>query len=393
MRHSAKITNPKIGVALVAFSLVAGLAFQTLAASASPSSELKHMFRQIDRQLCRSFNATGCKHAKRKTSPAPSNSEPAAPKPATPAAASPAAKVLEPKAAPVIAIPAPKASETKPAKKEASLTPPSAPDIQTHGKIDIGTSPAIPMPRLRPQHLGEQEKPAPQPPSKIEQAAIPKVSPVPIPVPSPVPPTVEPPVLPPTPHPMPDNTLFGEACFSELQKLGVKFDRVATPVSSGACSVSDAVKVSGVMRDADLIKFPDVPTLNCGFALRFSSWVKEQAAPIVQTRLSTKITTIGTGPGYQCRGRNGDSSAKLSEHAFGNAVDIERMKLADGEVVEVLNAIDTSNKFQPMLADLRAAGCQSFMTVLGPGANSAHASHFHFDLERRGKKGDNRMCQ
>ncbi|MEO7565492.1 MAG: extensin family protein [Aestuariivirga sp.] len=199
--------------------------------------------------------------------------------------------------------------------------------------------------------------------------------------------------MPPTPHPMPDGTLMGEACYAELQKLGANFERIATPVSAGACSVSDPVKLTAISRDGTVLKFPDEPTFTCGFAVRFVNWVTEQAEPVVQTGLSAKIATMGTGPGFQCRGRNGDSSAKLSEHGFGNAVDIERFKLANGEVVEVSNAIDMSSKYQPVLAGLRSTGCQYFMTVLGPGTNSAHASHFHFDLERRGKKGNNKLCE
>ena len=105
------------------------------------------------------------------------------------------------------------------------------------------------------------------------------------------------------------------------------------------------------------------------------------------------IKSIGTGPGYECRGRNGESSAKLSEHAFGNAADIERIKLGDGQTIEIKDAIDGASRYQPVLAGLRAAGCQYFMTVLGPGANAAHASHFHFDLQRRGKKGNHKMCE
>jgi hypothetical protein len=41
----------------------------------------------------------------------------------------------------------------------------------------------------------------------------------------------------------------------------------------------------------------------------------------------------------------------------------------------------------------RTAACGYFTTVLGPGANAAHASHFHFDLAMRGKNGDHRICE
>jgi hypothetical protein len=141
------------------------------------------------------------------------------------------------------------------------------------------------------------------------------------------------------------------------------------------------------------VKLPDGPTFNCGFASKFASWMKAEASPIVMKATNAKITSIGTGPGFQCRGRNGDSTAKTSEHGFGNAVDIERIKLDNGETIVIKDAMTIGAKYQPVLATLRASGCQYFTTVLGPGANAAHAEHFHFDLARRGKLGNHSMCQ
>jgi hypothetical protein len=42
---------------------------------------------------------------------------------------------------------------------------------------------------------------------------------------------------------------------------------------------------------------------------------------------------------------------------------------------------------------LRISGCGYFTTVLGPGANAAHAEHFHFDLGIHGKSGNYRICE
>jgi hypothetical protein len=44
------------------------------------------------------------------------------------------------------------------------------------------------------------------------------------------------------------------------------------------------------------------------------------------------------------------------------------------------------------LADIRKEACGPFTTVLGPGV-SAHESHFHFDLARRGKDGRTSYCR
>ena len=42
---------------------------------------------------------------------------------------------------------------------------------------------------------------------------------------------------------------------------------------------------------------------------------------------------------------------------------------------------------------LRISACGYFTTVLGPGANAAHAEHYHFDLGLHGKSGNYRICE
>jgi hypothetical protein len=101
--------------------------------------------------------------------------------------------------------------------------------------------------------------------------------------------------------------------------------------------------------------------------------------------LNSPVDRISTGPGFECRGRNGDGSAKVSEHGYGNAVDITTIHLRNGKV---LNVADST-----LLHGVRASACGYFTTVLGPGANAAHASHFHFDMGVHGKSGNYRICQ
>ena len=55
-------------------------------------------------------------------------------------------------------------------------------------------------------------------------------------------------------------------------------------------------------------------------------------------RSSTAGSTVAkfyTGPGYECRGRNGARCGKISEHGFGNAIDIERLQLDNGKLIIV----------------------------------------------------------
>ena len=42
---------------------------------------------------------------------------------------------------------------------------------------------------------------------------------------------------------------------------------------------------------------------------------------------------------------------------------------------------------------LRTAACGWFTTILGPGSDAAHATHWHLDIERHGSSDRYRICQ
>lgn len=88
--------------------------------------------------------------------------------------------------------------------------------------------------------------------------------------------------------------------------------------------------------------------------------------------------------------RNRASSGKLSAHAVGHAVDIEAFKLVSGETLSIAEADDESKK--GVLSTLRTAACGWFTTILGPGSDAAHATHWHFDIEKHGSSDNYRLC-
>ena len=85
---------------------------------------------------------------------------------------------------------------------------------------------------------------------------------------------------------------------------------------------------------------------------------------------------------YSCRGMNGNPNAHISEHAFGNALDIAEFDLADGRKVSVQYGWHGTPEEQGFLHDVQGAACQEFTTVLAPGANVYHYNHIHVDLMR-----------
>ncbi len=164
-------------------------------------------------------------------------------------------------------------------------------------------------------------------------------------------------------------------------------------VDTGQCHVQNPVNLHSIKAQQNLVKLPEGPLLNCKFALQFSKWLSESGAPILAAQMGTPLEKISTGPGFECRGRNGDSSAKISEHGFGNAIDITTLRMHGGKIINVLDAIDPNAESYAILHGLRASACGYFTTVLGPGTNAAHEKHFHFDLGVHGKSENYRICE
>lgn len=191
----------------------------------------------------------------------------------------------------------------------------------------------------------------------------------------------------------PENAIAGEECLAALRTSNVEFETVATPASNGTCQVDMPVRLLAVPTPLGRVLLPDKPTLNCRFARQFALWLSDAGAAVVAARMNTTLAKVSTGPGYECRGRNGDASAKLSEHAFGNAVDITTLATADGRTIRISDALVTTAPAFPLLRGLRTTACGYFTTVIGPGTNAAHASHFHFDMGLHGKSLSYRVCQ
>jgi hypothetical protein len=195
------------------------------------------------------------------------------------------------------------------------------------------------------------------------------------------------------PAALPDDVGEDSDCLKSLASAGTTFVPVAQPSDKPECQIANPVRLVSVDVGGSKVKFIGEPVLGCKFAQKFVTWIEREAVPLTIAELNAPLQRINTGPGFVCRGRNGDSSAKMSEHATGNAADIESLQLGGGKSIHVKDALDTQAYGFNLLKLLRASACNYFTTVLGPGANAAHSEHFHFDLERRKVSGTYRICQ
>lgn len=360
-------TTPSIPGVASAMLVMACLSWDT--AQASPVQDFQRALQRLDRQLCAKLPGAKCRKAATRPAARQGDAKKAAARPSSPMPN--------------------EGRDTAPAESS-----PPIPKLKPELKARAAPAPGddVVLPRLKPDALATAPEDSTDVPRKSDRRVQePQRRDVAI-----IKPerkrriVVDPGAL---ANPMPDGTLSGEACIAALRNMNVNFSQAATPVSSGPCTVYEPIRLNGMKVGGNAITFPDKPLLTCGFAARFAYWVAQEGAPAVRKAKGSALRSVGTGPGYQCRGRNGDMSAKLSEHAYGNAVDIEYIKTVDGETVQVQAASATTASNARLLKELRSEGCRYFTTVLGPGTNSAHARHFHFDLERRGKKGSHKLCE
>lgn len=144
----------------------------------------------------------------------------------------------------------------------------------------------------------------------------------------------------------------------------------------GACGIDSAVRVRSVAG----VRLSPNATIDCRTAGALKAWVAQSAKPAVG-QMGGGINSLRVVSHYACRNRNSLASGRLSEHAFGRAIDIAGIGLKSGGEITVLTDWGRGAAGAALQKMWRGA-CGPFGTVLGPNANAAHRDHFHFDTAR-----------
>ena len=132
-------------------------------------------------------------------------------------------------------------------------------------------------------------------------------------------------------------------------------------------------------------------TLACPIVSALDHWLAGAVQPAARKWFNQPVVEIKQISAYSCRGMNGNPNAHISEHAFGNALDIAAFVLADGHRITVKDGWKGAPEEQGFLRDVQGSACDQFTTVLAPGSNRFHYDHIHVDLMRRSS--GRRICQ
>jgi hypothetical protein len=184
------------------------------------------------------------------------------------------------------------------------------------------------------------------------------------------------------------------ACRKELERRKLPFARSKSAASNVATPLRSTGPLNGVR-----IVIPRAPSpygvLDCRLALALDEMTKVLAeAGVVEVQIDN---THRPGAKLPRRG------AGKSQHAYGLAADVTRMKLADGTQLRVdedwgapigapsCGPEATMDPVTPEAVALRDIVCELarrgvFHHVLTPGYNAAHRSHLHLDIKRGEKR-------
>jgi hypothetical protein len=171
-------------------------------------------------------------------------------------------------------------------------------------------------------------------------------------------------------------------CLSDLKSKSVRFSALPNQSFGGGCRTIDTVKLMDFGMPAT-----NLGAMTCPLAANFTAWAKHAVQPAGKQYFGSDVIRIETMGTYSCRNVNGGRTGKLSEHAYGNAVDVSAFVLRDGRRISVLNGWRGAGDEREFLRRLHQSACKRFGTVLGPDYNGAHANHFHFDMAKSMKDG------
>lgn len=170
-----------------------------------------------------------------------------------------------------------------------------------------------------------------------------------------------------------------DACFKYLDTSRIEYTQLENDEPAQNCGFYNALTL-----DRSALPYNATLRMTCPLTAALSVWERQALVIRAQQYFEAPPVKVLTFGSYSCRRMYGRSSGKYSEHATGNAIDIQGIEFADGSRIILKDDWGTDTPEGRFLEDLRNDSCRIFGTVLGPEYNTAHADHFHLDMSQTG---------
>ena len=178
-----------------------------------------------------------------------------------------------------------------------------------------------------------------------------------------------------------------KACFAQGRVHPSESLRELNPIDGpGICGMEHPLRVAA-LKDGTL-PLDKAIVVDCPMAAALEDWLDQVVQPAAMKRFGVAVTELDVFGAYSCRTVDNLAGQKLSEHAFGNAVDVSGFGLADGrKIVIVRDWKQQGTQEAAFLREAEGGACDVFTTVLAPGSDAFHYNHFHLDLAMHGRTG------
>jgi hypothetical protein len=170
------------------------------------------------------------------------------------------------------------------------------------------------------------------------------------------------------------------ACLASGLVHASTYVQPAAPISGpSACGMQTPLKVSGAM--GGRVTITPAATIDCSMVVSLDRWLRNSVQRAAYRQFGSPVVEIKQIASYGCRGRDGRHYGPLSEHSFGNALDVAGFRLANGQEITVVHGWWRGTpRERAFLQEAFIGACDEFYTVLGPGSDHFHYNHFHLDL-------------
>lgn len=180
------------------------------------------------------------------------------------------------------------------------------------------------------------------------------------------------------------------ACLADLKAIGARFETDKAIDDADGCGIASPITLTKLLPDVTLE--PEA-TFRCETALQLARMTRDMLKPAAEAAFpdKPKLTAIRHASGYVCRNRNSQETGKVSEHAYGNAIDIAALRFGDEEEPVMIAKQDDGTAEAAFQRAFNAIACLYFTTVLSPGSDATHQDHMHLDVIKR--KSGYRYCR
>ena len=141
------------------------------------------------------------------------------------------------------------------------------------------------------------------------------------------------------------------ACQHRLTPDHVIMHPLPSILGPGSCGAEDVVRLDAVvLNDGKRIALALAATLRCPIAETVARWIREEVAPAAAATFGSSVHTVVTGTSYECRGRDRNPDAKVSEHGHANALDLRGLTLANGTAVDFTDKSAPKSRSRKLLS-------------------------------------------